>query len=810
MSATTRRLSASRMTVPIESSPRIPTMTITSTSPVISKAGSDIHTQDGTIHVQPYRQPNTKQLRAVITFTPRSSAFEASGSDPFRGFYSLFWISMVLLLLRTYVNNFFQSGYPLSMVFATLFTRDAKTLAISDAVLVCSTFVCVPFVKALQKGYIRYYYTGQIILHIYQMITLALAIKWTFNREWPWVQSGFFTLHTLVMLMKTYSYVATNGYLSDLARKRAMTEDQLYKSVEFVGGYEIALAEAKQAAPRSPDTQSVTPIGTPPPNKDASLDQAKLRQRLNSTEPVKKEENISQPRSSSYFPTGDVPLLPPHPLVNHPSSNIALLAQGLTDMDLELTSTGKNRVRFPDNISYANFLDFQMVPTLCYELEYPRTERIRPMYIFEKTVATFGTFTLLYTITEHYIIPLTPTSDQSFARSMLDLALPFMLSYLILFYIIFECICNGFAELSCFGDREFYQDWWNSTSFDEYARKWNKPVHAFLLRHVYQASLSSKRVSKFSATLLTFLLSALVHELVMAVVTKKIRMYLFAMQGLWNWSTTPAIHSDRYCSNAGPFEMLCATRVGIRLIGRRAPLRVPILRAPLLYPSTSFLAVASLRSGARPFTTDRQLQISINSTPPSPKNEGPIKENKPTVHENIYTIPNALTVSRILSCPVLGWAILEGRYGLATGLLFYAGITDWVDGYLARKWNMRTVLGTILDPAADKTLMTTLTITLAMKGLLPVPLAVIILGRDVLLSISAFYYRYISLPPPKTFERYWDFSIPSAEVRPTQISKVYCKRSFTISLYLSSVDLVQYISPAYPDGGNYYSPNYTS
>lgn len=52
-----------------------------------------------------------------------------------------------------------------------------------------------------------------------------------------------------------------------------------------------------------------------------------------------------------------------------------------------------------------------------------------------------------------------------------------------------------------------------------------------------------------------------------------------------------------------------------------------------------------------------------------------------------------------------------------------------------------------------------------------VPLAVLILGRDVLLSLSAFYFRYISLPPPKTFARYWDFGIPSAEVKPTQISK---------------------------------------
>ncbi|KAF8639099.1 hypothetical protein AX17_001742 [Amanita inopinata Kibby_2008] len=85
---------------------------------------------------------------------------------------------------------------------------------------------------------------------------------------------------------------------------------------------------------------------------------------------------------------------------------------------------------------------------------------------------------------------------------------------------------------------------------------------------------------------------------------------------------------------------------------------------------------------------------------------------------------------------------------------------------------MHSVIGTILDPAADKMLMTTLTITLSMQGMLPVPLAAIILGRDVLLSLSAFYIRYTSLPPPKTFVRYWDFSIPSAEVRPTFISKI--------------------------------------
>lgn len=105
-------------------------------------------------------------------------------------------------------------------------------------------------------------------------------------------------------------------------------------------------------------------------------------------------------------------------------------------------------------------------------------------------------------------------------------------------------------------------------------------------------------------------------------------------------------------------------------------------------------------------------------------------------------------------------------------LFAYAGITDLVDGYLARRFNSQTVVGTIIDPMADKTLMTITVVCLALQSVIPPWLAIIILGRDVGLAISACYYRYISLPPPKTFARYWDFSLPSAEVRPTEISKI--------------------------------------
>ena len=54
------------------------------------------------------------------------------------------------------------------------------------------------------------------------------------------------------------------------------------------------------------------------------------------------------------------------------------------------------------------------------------------------------------------------------------------------------------------------------------------------------------------------------------------------------------------------------------------------------------------------------------------------QNQKPALRENIYTFPNLLTVSRIVACPALGWAILSDNYVAATGLLLYAGVTDWV------------------------------------------------------------------------------------------------------------------------------------
>ena len=90
-----------------------------------------------------------------------------------------------------------------------------------------------------------------------------------------------------------------------------------------------------------------------------------------------------------------------------------------------------------------------------------------------------------------------------------------------------------------------------------------------------------------------------------------------------------------------------------------------------------------------------------------------------TLRENIYTLPNMLTASRLAAAPFVGYCIIHDYHTAALSLFAYAGITDLLDGWIARRWNLKTVVGTVIDPMADKTLMTVLTVALAMKGALP-------------------------------------------------------------------------------------------
>ncbi len=97
------------------------------------------------------------------------------------------------------------------------------------------------------------------------------------------------------------------------------------------------------------------------------------------------------------------------------------------------------------------------------------------------------------------------------------------------------------------------------------------------------------------------------------------------------------------------------------------------------------------------------------------------------------SLPNIITIARILMVPLTIWLILNERVGLAFIVFITAGISDAVDGYIAKRWNMRTTLGGYLDPLADKLLLISIYVTLAVMEQLPAWLAIIVVSRDVLI-----------------------------------------------------------------------------
>ncbi|KAJ7379898.1 cardiolipin synthase [Desmophyllum pertusum] len=147
-------------------------------------------------------------------------------------------------------------------------------------------------------------------------------------------------------------------------------------------------------------------------------------------------------------------------------------------------------------------------------------------------------------------------------------------------------------------------------------------------------------------------------------------------------------------------------------------------------------------------------------------------EQMKEMKEDIFTVPNLLSSLRILATPVLGYLIVTEDFASSLALFGAAGITDMLDGFIARNFkNQKSVLGSVLDPLADKILMSVLTVSLTVVSLLPVALTALILSRDALLVGCAFYFRYKSLPSPKTISRYFDMNFPTVELRPNLLGK---------------------------------------
>jgi cardiolipin synthase len=111
------------------------------------------------------------------------------------------------------------------------------------------------------------------------------------------------------------------------------------------------------------------------------------------------------------------------------------------------------------------------------------------------------------------------------------------------------------------------------------------------------------------------------------------------------------------------------------------------------------------------------------------------------VTDRVLTVPNALSAARLVAVPAFGWAVLTGHDGWALGLLIGSGVSDYLDGKIARRWGQTSRLGQILDPAADRLYILATLLGLAYRAVIPWWLVGVLVAREVVLGLALLVVR---------------------------------------------------------------------
>ncbi|GAA6227070.1 diacylglycerol O-acyltransferase 1-like [Lates japonicus] len=210
------------------------------------------------------------------------------------------------------------------------------------------------------------------------------------------------------------------------------------------------------------------------------------------------------------------------------------LARSLSCPSAQHFNGGDRKVCYPGNLTIRDMYYFVFAPTLCYELNFPRSPKIRTSFLLRRLFEMLFFIQLLVGLTQQWMIPIIqssmkPLEDMDLSRMterLLRLAVPNHLLWLIFFYWFFHSSMNFTAELLRFGDRQFYKDWWNSETVTYFWQNWNIPVHKWCLRHFYKPLLR-RGFSKIVSQSAVFFLSAFFHEYLVSVPLRMFRLWAF-------------------------------------------------------------------------------------------------------------------------------------------------------------------------------------------------------------------------------------------------------------------------------------------
>ncbi|KAI8806851.1 MBOAT, membrane-bound O-acyltransferase family-domain-containing protein [Cladochytrium replicatum] len=190
---------------------------------------------------------------------------------------------------------------------------------------------------------------------------------------------------------------------------------------------------------------------------------------------------------------------------------------------------------YPLNITLNNLAYFCFAPTLSYQPSYPTTPKFRTDFFLKRAVEFSVAILGMYILGAQYAAPTLHNSLQALEQGnlvkimerLLKLSVISVVMWLLMFYAVFHSGMNMVAEVLRFGDRRFYEPWWNCSDIATYWRLWNTPVYNWGKRHIYLPLIINFKVHPTVASLVVFTISALLHELLVGIPVHSVKGWAF-------------------------------------------------------------------------------------------------------------------------------------------------------------------------------------------------------------------------------------------------------------------------------------------